>query len=98
MKAASGQANMISANREYAPVSSAVIAAFGGERDPLAFPPPQRELVAGVGVGAAVAAGAELASDLHTSTTGSGGRVVDPFGHEWEIGRPLSASRSAHQR
>jgi hypothetical protein len=66
----------------------------GGERDPLAFPPPQRELVAGVGVGAAVAAGAKLASDLTHEHDWLRGRVVDPLGHEWEIGRS-SAQRLA---
>ena len=39
----------------------------------------------------ALAAGA---SEVHPVSEGHGwriGRVVDPFGHHWEIGRPLSA-------
>ncbi len=42
----------------------------------------------------ALAAGA---SEIHPVSEGHGwriGRVVDPFGHHWEIGRPLVAERS----
>jgi PhnB protein len=38
---------------------------------------------------AAVAAGAELTSPVTEEHGWLVGRVVDPFGHEWEIGRPL---------
>jgi PhnB protein len=40
---------------------------------------------------AAVAAGAELSSQVTEEHGWLLGRVVDPFGHEWEIGRPLGA-------
>jgi PhnB protein len=40
---------------------------------------------------AAVAAGAELTGDVAEEHGWLLGRVVDPFGHEWEIGRPLDA-------
>jgi PhnB protein len=38
---------------------------------------------------AAVAAGARLTSQVAEEHRWLVGRVVDPFGHEWEIGRPL---------
>ena len=38
---------------------------------------------------AAVAAGAELTSEVGEEHGWLLGRIVDPFGHEWEIGRPL---------
>jgi len=37
----------------------------------------------------AVAAGAEEKSPVGDEHTWRVGRVVDPFGHEWEIGKPL---------
>ena len=40
---------------------------------------------------AAVAAGAELTSEVAEEHGWLLGRVVDPFGHEWEVGRPLDA-------
>jgi PhnB protein len=40
---------------------------------------------------AAVVAGAELRSQVTEEHGWLLGRVVDPFGHEWEIGRPLGA-------
>jgi PhnB protein len=40
---------------------------------------------------AAVAAGGKLASPVDEEHGWLVGRVVDPFGHEWEIGRPLAA-------
>jgi PhnB protein len=36
----------------------------------------------------AVAAGAVQESSVHSEHGWRVGRVVDPFGHEWEIGRP----------
>jgi PhnB protein len=39
--------------------------------------------------GAAVAAGATETSPVSDEHGWRVGRVVDPFGHEWEIGRPL---------
>jgi PhnB protein len=41
-------------------------------------------------VGRAVAAGAAQAAPVADEHGWRLGRVVDPFGHEWEIGRPLS--------
>jgi PhnB protein len=38
--------------------------------------------------GAAVSAGATLTSDVREEHGWLLGRIVDPFGHEWEIGRP----------
>ena len=38
---------------------------------------------------AAVAAGANLTSPVQEEHGWLLGRIVDPFGHEWEIGRPL---------
>jgi len=38
---------------------------------------------------AAVVAGARLTSEVAEEHGWLVGRVVDPFGHEWEIGRPL---------
>jgi PhnB protein len=38
---------------------------------------------------AAVAAGGKLTSQVAAEHGWLLGRVVDPFGHEWEIGRPL---------
>ena len=38
---------------------------------------------------AAVAAGAVEASAVQNEHGWQLGRVIDPFGHEWEIGRPL---------
>ena len=40
---------------------------------------------------AATAAGATLTSPVNEEHGWLIGRVVDPFGHEWEIGRPLGA-------
>ena len=40
-------------------------------------------------VAAAVDAGAKAASPVQDEHGWRLGRVVDPFGHEWEIGRPL---------
>jgi PhnB protein len=40
---------------------------------------------------AAVNAGGELASRVSEEHGWLLGRVVDPFGHEWEIGKPLDA-------
>ena len=40
-------------------------------------------------VRSAVAAGAEALSPVRDEHGWRLGRVVDPFGHEWEIGRPL---------
>jgi PhnB protein len=42
-------------------------------------------------VARAVAAGATLASAVGSEHGWSLGRIVDPFGHEWEVGRPLGA-------
>ena len=39
----------------------------------------------------AVAAGAEETSPVGDEHGWRLGRIVDPFGHEWEIGRPLGA-------
>jgi PhnB protein len=39
----------------------------------------------------AVAAGATESSSVSTEHGWRIGRIVDPFGHEWEIGRPLGA-------
>jgi PhnB protein len=39
----------------------------------------------------AVEAGGKLASSVSEEHGWLLGRVVDPFGHEWEIGRPLGA-------
>jgi PhnB protein len=39
--------------------------------------------------GDAVAAGAEVTSAVRDEHGWRLGRIVDPFGHEWEIGRPL---------
>jgi PhnB protein len=38
---------------------------------------------------AAVAAGARLMSEVAEEHGWLVGRVIDPFGHEWEIARPL---------
>jgi PhnB protein len=40
-------------------------------------------------VESAAAAGAELTSPVGREHGWLVGRIVDPFGHEWEIGRPL---------
>jgi PhnB protein len=40
---------------------------------------------------AAVAAGAKLTSEVKEEHGWLLGRMIDPFGHEWEIGRPLGA-------
>ena len=40
-------------------------------------------------VAAAVEAGAIKASPVHDEHGWRLGRIIDPFGHEWEIGRPL---------
>ena len=42
-------------------------------------------------VGHAVAAGATESSAVRTEHGWRLGRIVDPFGHEWEIGAPLGA-------
>jgi PhnB protein len=39
--------------------------------------------------GQAVAAGATLISQVHEQHGWSLGRIEDPYGHHWEIGRPL---------
>ena len=39
----------------------------------------------------AVAAGATEASPVADEHGWRLGRIIDPFGHEWEVGRPLSA-------
>ncbi len=39
----------------------------------------------------AVAAGATIVWPVHDEYGWRLGRVVDPFGHHWEIGKPLSA-------
>ena len=41
-------------------------------------------------VARAVAAGATCAAEVYEAHGWRLGRVVDPFGHHWEIGRPLS--------
>jgi hypothetical protein len=48
-------------------------------------PPPERV------VAQAVAAGAIEASPVGNEHGWRLGRIVDPFGHEWEIGKPLAA-------
>jgi PhnB protein len=49
---------------------------------------------------AAVVAGATATGEVAQEHGWLVGRVVDPFGHEWEIGRPLDnwPSRSDHER
>src|SRR5262249_54971079 len=43
----------------------------------------------------AVAAGAKVISHVRDQSYGwRVGRVVDPFGHHWEIGKPLSGCKS----
>jgi PhnB protein len=42
--------------------------------------------------GQAVAAGAEVVYPVSEGHGWRAGRVADPFGHHWEIGRPLEAS------
>jgi PhnB protein len=39
----------------------------------------------------AVAAGATAASEMADEHGWRLGRIFDPFGHEWEIGRPLGS-------
>jgi len=41
----------------------------------------------------AVAAGATVVSPVDEQHGWRVGRVVDPFGHHWEIGKPLSKDR-----
>jgi PhnB protein len=41
--------------------------------------------------GRAVAAGASPAGEMAEEHGWRLGRIIDPFGHEWEIGRPLGA-------
>ena len=41
----------------------------------------------------AVAAGAKVVSPVGNQHGWRMGRVVDPFGHHWEIGKPLSSMR-----
>jgi PhnB protein len=41
----------------------------------------------------AVAAGAKVISPVDDQHGWRMGRVVDPFGHHWEIGKPLSTDR-----
>jgi PhnB protein len=41
----------------------------------------------------AVAAGAKVVSPVGNQHGWRVGRVVDPFGHHWEIGKPLSKDR-----
>ena len=41
--------------------------------------------------GQAVAAGASPAAGMANEHSWRLGRIIDPFGHEWEIGRPLGA-------
>jgi len=43
----------------------------------------------------AVAAGAAVMSPLGNQHGGRVGRVVDPFGHHWEICKPLSSTKPA---
>jgi PhnB protein len=40
----------------------------------------------------AVSAGATPAAAVADEHGGRLSRIIDPFGHEWEIGRPVSAS------
>lgn len=40
---------------------------------------------------AAIAAGGKLKSPVGEEHGWLVGRVMDPFGHEWEIGRPMGA-------
>jgi PhnB protein len=40
----------------------------------------------------AVAAGAKVVSPVHDDYGWRLGRVVDPYGHHWEIGKPLGGS------
>jgi PhnB protein len=40
----------------------------------------------------AVSAGAEIASPVDEEHGWRVGRLIDPYGHEWEIGRPLPPS------
>jgi PhnB protein len=40
----------------------------------------------------AVAAGATVVSEMNDQHGWRVGRVVDPFGHHWEIGRPLAGN------
>jgi PhnB protein len=42
-------------------------------------------------VAQALASGASLASAVGDEHGWRLGRIIDPFGHEWEIGRPLGA-------
>jgi PhnB protein len=42
-------------------------------------------------VGRAVAAGATRSSPVEDEHGWRLGRIIDPFGHEWEIGRPLGS-------
>jgi PhnB protein len=42
-------------------------------------------------VAQAVRAGATLTSDVDDEHGWRLGRIADPFGHEWEIGKPLGA-------
>ena len=42
-------------------------------------------------VAQAVRAGATLTSEVDDEHGWRLGRIVDPFGHEWEIGKPLGA-------
>jgi PhnB protein len=46
-------------------------------------------------VARAIAAGATEASAVGNEHGWRLGRIVDPFGHEWEIGKPLSPRRTA---
>jgi len=39
----------------------------------------------------AVAAGAQPVTPIHEDHGWRIGRISDPFGHHWEIGRPLTA-------
>jgi PhnB protein len=37
----------------------------------------------------AVAAGANVVADVHDEHGWRTGRITDPFGHDWELSRPL---------
>ena len=48
-------------------------------------------------VAQAVRSGATLTSEVGDEHGWRLGRIVDPFGHEWEIGKPLGAGRRARR-
>ena len=70
--------------------------AGGARLDPLAAAGTTSRTLLVVGdpdalVGAAVEAGAELAGPVSDEHGWRLGRIVDPFGQEWEVGHPLHA-------